>query len=392
MKDVTIWTCLSCYDCTFLCSWISNSWNYFLSIDTKVKERQKEKLEKFENEQRKIKSEKERKEKIVSFFEECQQRKIDETDEASIRIIAQKYGFLDSSKIMEFYSEAKQLFEEKKNEEEAKQKRRDREVQREKERQWALAFKDSIVKSKIVGTDKYINGHDEKIKMLEARAKLGVTISNYGSAMQSTTAQKQDWAIAGGIASGLAGAGAGVATALDVQRKNIEAEIEAKNIREQGRYISGLADSDVITSFSGDAKRELNYILHGIDAMKNKLVDTSATEDKFKYLDVTVTDNRVLSEYYMEFELKHSVDSDLKIVNSNAILDGSVKIVLSNDGEIIGEGVYCAPGFGELDISKIGFNVDKVGYVICKCNKNMYNTYNNLVYRVEPIKLWTIEK
>ena len=105
-------------------------WGGLLIYHTKVQERQKEKLEKFENEQRKIKSEKERKEKIVSFFEECQQRKIDETDEASIRIIAQKYGFLDSSKIMEFYSEAKQLFEEKKNEEEAKQKRRDREVQR----------------------------------------------------------------------------------------------------------------------------------------------------------------------------------------------------------------------------------------------------------------------
>lgn len=309
----------------------------------------------------------------------------------SIELIAKNHGFIDSS--FDAYNKGKQYHEEKLIEQKRLQEKEEKEKLERLNDRYNKKYDDIKKQSEIVGHEKYFSGYAERMKDLEARANLGKAISNYGNALQSTTAQKQDWAIAGGIASGLAGGGAGVATALDVQRKNAQAEIDASNARADGRYISSLAHSGVISSITVEGRKELEEYLTKCDRMKRRLVDDSCKEDKFNYLNISVEDKNILTDEYVELKLKYSVNDGLKIINSNAILDGSVKISLLHNGDVIGQGFYCAPGFDELSIDKIGFDSDENGTAICKCisSQSKFSDFDDWEYKIEPIKLWALE-
>lgn len=350
-----------------------------------------DKYEKEENERKALVLENEQKEKFISLYLDCKQRAVDENDLNSIELIAKNHGFIDSS--FDAYNKGKQYHEEKLIEQKRLQEKEEKEKLERLNDRYNKKYDDIKKQSEIVGHEKYFSGYAERMKDLEARANLGKAISNYGNALQSTTAQKQDWAIAGGIASGLAGGGAGVATALDVQRKNAQAEIDASNARADGRYISSLAHSGVISSITVEGRKELEEYLTKCDRMKRRLVDDSCKEDKFNYLNISVEDKNILTDEYVELKLKYSVNDGLKIINSNAILDGSVKISLLHNGDVIGQGFYCAPGFDELSIDKIGFDSDENGTAICKCisSQSKFSDFDDWEYKIEPIKLWALE-
>ena len=355
---------------------------YYLKDEKRIKE---------ENKRKELAVENERKEIFISLFLDCKQRAVDENDLNSIGLIAKNHGITED--FLDAYNKGKQYYEEKLIEQKRLQEKETKEELERLNNRYNEKYDDIKKQSEVVGFEKYFIKHEERMKDLEARANLGKSISNYGNALQSTTAQKQDWAIAGGIASGLAGGGAGVATALDVQRKNAQAEIDASNTRAEGRYVSSLAYSGVISSITAEGRKELEEYLTKCDRMKRRLVDDSCKEDKFNYLNISVEDKKILTDEYVELKLKYSVNDGLKIINSDAILDGSVKISLLHNGDVIGQGFYCAPGFDELSIDKIGFDSDESGTVICKCISSQSNfaDFDDWEYKIEPIKLWALE-
>ena len=85
------------------------------------------------------------------------------------------------------------------------------------------------------GRDKSIKYCNDKINEIKARLNQCETdiqsVKKGGHAMYSLGKQKEhDWATHGGIASGLAGAGAGVATAINIQNKNAQIREDNQNL------------------------------------------------------------------------------------------------------------------------------------------------------------------
>lgn len=112
-------------------------------------------------------------------------------------------------------------------------------------------------------------------------------------------------------------------------------------------------------------------------------------------------------------QVKIYVKQNLKILDNEAILDGSFKATIYNqDNKEIGQGYFSAPGFGHsnfskiplvieslkhsvnLDIYHIGFN-DLTGMNFLCYIKNpddVKDDINNYTCKIEPINLWLIEK
>ena len=207
--------------------------------------------------------------------------------------------------------------------------------------------------------------------------------------------RKQDWSIAGGIASGLAGPAAGISIASDIQRKNAEideynrnAEEQAKRQKEEFRKIG----SEVGDSFMGKynsswgretlkrAREQVKFYNEKIEKVKIKLLEERDPVELLAMLSPTVKSVSTTETGTVESVI--SVDScNVKIFEEvNAVIDGSFSAVLwDDDDNFAGEIVFVLPFDGSAEKQSIKG--------MCTSAKNSKN------YRLEFIKpkLWLIE-
>lgn len=133
-------------------------------------------------------------------------------------------------------------------------------------------------------------GKDKKIAMLtdrmkELREAADVLDKGLLAMVQSTYQEKEkDWAILGGLASGLAGTGAGIATALDIQAQN--AQIRAQN---EANRRAAMPAYMAITENSLQNKANARAIEKEIESTKNKLVSDMPDDQVMELLDITNT-------------------------------------------------------------------------------------------------------
>ena len=207
--------------------------------------------------------------------------------------------------------------------------------------------------------------------------------------------RKQDWSIAGGIASGLAGPAAGISIASDIQRKNAEideynrnAEEQAKRQKEEFRKIG----SEVGDSFMGKynsswgretlkrAREQVKFYNEKIEKVKIKLLEERDPVELLAMLSPTVKSVSTTETGTVESVI--SVDScNVKIFEEvNAVIDGSFSAVLwDDDDNFAGEIVFVLPFDGSAEKQSIKG--------MCTSAKHSKN------YRLEFIKpkLWLIE-
>ena len=124
-------------------------------------------------------------------------------------------------------------------------------------------------------------GRDKKIAILTDRmnALLNKANSlNEGADMlaRSTQQQETSWAIMGGIADGIAGPGAGVATALNVQAKN--AQIRAQN---QANMTAVMPAYMSISSSAAGNRKNAELIKKDIGLVKEKLIGNQMADENF---------------------------------------------------------------------------------------------------------------
>lgn len=129
-------------------------------------------------------------------------------------------------------------------------------------------------------------GKDKKIAMLtdrmnELRSKASSLDKGAKMLMRSTQQRERDWAIWGGIADGLAGPAAGIATAIDIQTQNaqIRAQNEVNMRATMPAYMS-------VTSNASQNRTNANAIEKEIQLMKEKLISDISSEEVFAMLRV----------------------------------------------------------------------------------------------------------
>jgi len=178
--------------------------------------------------------------------------------------------------------------------------------------------------------------------------------------------KEQDWAIAGGIASAIAGPAAGIAVAADIQRKNAEAKIdpaeaakEAQKLRESWKTTGDSLAQTVMknSGVSPEAYRDATRLKAELTKQKEKcevlLVDES--NDKYQLLGMLAptTETITISETGSVHITVHIVGKKYCIFdNVPAVIDGSFKALLWNEkGECCGTAALVLPIYGVEDSS-----------------------------------------
>ncbi len=129
-------------------------------------------------------------------------------------------------------------------------------------------------------------GKDKTVAMLtdrmnELRSKASSQDRYAEMVMRSGQQQERDWAIWGGIANGIAGAGAGVSTALDVQAQN--AQIRAQN---EANMRAAMPMYMMVTGNASQNRKNADSIQRQIELLKEKLISDISAEDVMNLLEI----------------------------------------------------------------------------------------------------------
>ena len=226
--------------------------------------------------------------------------------------------------------------------------------------------------------------------------------------MANYQAPKSDWAIAGGLASGIAGPAAGVVTALDVQSKNAAAEAQAEEIRTAGLNLYVAASQMGHGKMSEDAKQRIELESN----LKKALVDETDPEEKMQALHFENWKIKLNESGSFYVTVTLSTTRPTMLLNSQAILDGSLRIeILDQNDQTIAEGYYCAPGYDMVSLAQknhtavlenltkkfyagIGFPQKETISVLCIPKAPVFDSdipIKSYHCKVSPVHLWLIE-
>ncbi len=228
---------------------------------------------------------------------------------------------------------------------------------------------------------------EKRIKEIEegrkAAMELGVMISQ--SAAQEKTS---DWAIAGGIASGIAGPAAGLAVAADTMRRNSEIETRNQANRAAANQLASSVMSSAFNSYS-----DTNALSAKRDALKEELNQTSTKVilDQIEQSEIIQSVN--IADYDIKTTKSNALEISVSIQNTLEIKDVPPNVHLTVDGTFKGE-VYA----GELLVDTITIPLPLYG-VVCGGKKSvtvycgMYSK-NKQPYslKTQPNKLWVMEE
>lgn len=197
------------------------------------------------------------------FYLKCQEEGITNlktnADKARIRLIAENNGIMaEQEKCVKMFKLGKDDFLQQKSSEKKQAKQADIEEQRKKETE---QISEAIKISELFGRDKPIYFCQKEIdELYKALRKLNLQITHNdnltSSMVKAYHVKEKDWAVHGGIASGIAGGAAGLATALDIQQQNVK-------IREH---------NDKVIQSAAQLGFQLNNNLYGeISKLKDKI-------------------------------------------------------------------------------------------------------------------------
>lgn len=208
-------------------------------------------------------------------------------------------------------------------------------------------------------------------------------VKNGGEALYSLGKQPEhDWAIHGGIASGIAGVGAGVATAINIQNKNSEIRENNKNLAK----LIGTAIADqrmIIWKLKGEAEDNLKHWENELKKCELKLIRNPDISTLMEKLNIEVDKYNVSESGAVVIDLtccsKEKLFIDEKLP---ANIDGTLKVTIKSEGEIIGT-TCCVLPYRGIHSYKTS--------VQCICT-SIDATGKELEFTFEPNNIWLVEQ
>ena len=190
-------------------------------------------------------------------------------------------------------------------------------------------------------------GRGKRIAMLRAEYTEALAYAKKATggtnALISATQQKElDWATHGGIASGIAGPAAGLATALDIQAKNekIRAQNEANLKAFAPVYLSSMNSESLAWSAVDRIKAQ-------IAETETKLVASDSAENCFERLRFSQTSVKTSETGTCFVETKVKLDREFCIFGDvNAVVDGTVIACILDGQQEIGRAPLVLPKWG----------------------------------------------
>lgn len=277
-------------------------------------------------------------EKLAHFYNECIENNTrsctSEKDRQKASLIAKKYN-ISYTDIEALYNEAKQCYQEKEK------------VDTEREHQEELLElkKKEQAQFDVLNEFSSYRAQEKKIAMLtkeynETAQRLRATDDAISLTVAPPLEKEHDWAVMGGLASGLAGPGAGIATAVNTQIEN--AQIRARNsqiLRETADIRSRMFVNGAKQKYALQARcSELNAL---INSTKTKLLGRETPKqcfDVLRFKDIMLSVSKTgtcfvyakvglkYSEYYIISDVKATIDGTIQA----EIYNGNIKIGTAN--------------------------------------------------------------
>ena len=191
-----------------------------------------------------------------------------------------------------------------------------------------------------------IYGRDKRIKMLtdlrntyEQQSQL---LHRAACGIVDASQQKEiDWALHGGIASGLAGGAAGIATAIDKQLKNAQIrEQNEANLKAVSHSVLNYEDASMVYSKKARDMQSL------IDEAKVKVVSDIPSTEVMKYLSFSNTSVNISETKSFTVTTTVKTNSPVEIMGEKAVVDGTVIATMYQNGNKVGSAVLVFPVLG----------------------------------------------
>ena len=214
-------------------------------------------------------------------------------------------------------------------------------------------------------------------RMIELRNKAELLDKGAEMLVRGGQQQEQDWAIWGGIANGIAGPGAGVSTALDIQARNVQ--IRAQN---EANMRATMPTYMAATGNASQNRTNANVIQKQIEALDEKLLSDMKSSEVMKLLEVT--DSTVDVSRTGAFKVTATVRAKEKLLiygDVPAIADGTIQAHVFDDTHEIGTVKMVLPVDGVSE--KVG--IVGMGLVGAEPGKTYNVTFTDY-------KLWLMEK
>lgn len=227
-----------------------------------------------------------------------------------------------------------------------------------------------------------LTGKAKRIAMLTDRAaelrKEAKSQDQYAEMLMRSGQQKErDWATWGGIADGIAGFGAGVSTAVDIQMQNMQ--IRAEN---EKRRKAALPSYMFMTNSAQGNRRNADEIMKEIENFKLKLVSDEPAAELMKKISFSNTDVLVSETGTAMVCTSASLDSKFRIFDDvPAIVDGTIIAKIYDGDQLCGTAQLVLPMYG------LGQNIPLNGICIDCCKPGKSYTA-----KFTAKNLWAMEK
>lgn len=203
---------------------------------------------------------------------------------------------------------------------------------------------------------KYINlvGSDKRVRMfLDEAARYRSMVAQYERAGESITkgadalyslhaGKETDWAVHGGVASAIAGSAAGVAVAVDIQRKNAEVRASNAQLRQTIGRFSAEQQLNMWMKQS-EAEEKMKHYEAEAEKSKLKLVESLPQDDLLKLLYPIIEKKQTSETGAITFTVSINKASLTIFDTVNAVVDGSFKVKVMDGDRLAGEAYFTLP-------------------------------------------------
>ena len=198
-------------------------------------------------------------------------------------------------------------------------------------------------------------------------------------------ARQSDWAIHGGIASGIAGPAAGLSVAMDVQRQNAEECARAETLN--SAYISALARSGAWERAADEEKKHeasLSSLRRRISKAETAMIGTLSAEECFNLLEFSDATVTVTKTGTCKIAAKCGLKEELYILdNVKATIDGTVLAKIFDNGMTVGTAKLVFPLRGIPSVTPVAL---KGMCLFCGRPDRKYSI------QFESMNLWAMEQ
>lgn len=227
-----------------------------------------------------------------------------------------------------------------------------------------------------------LTGKDKRIAMLTDRANELSEIARderkyADSIWHGGQLKEKDWAAWGGVADGLAGFGAGVMTAMEIQEQNMKIREHNEKMRQATLpyYMS-------VTNSSINNQKNANAIMKEIAEFRLKLISDNSSIDLFKKISFSNTDILISETGAAMVCTLASLEDGFTIFGDvPAVVDGTIIAQIFDGEQLCGTALMVFPVYG------IGKNIPLNG--ICL---NSFTPGKNYTVKFAPKSLCALEK